>query len=105
MTSTLLSWLMIGTIHGEHRTSTRFGLGVLRAAIERFRPDVTLVEIPLNRFAAAKREFDSTGAITKPRVSRFPEYIDGTGCPVRIAPMTASGTPAPLAIVVCAAVQ
>ncbi len=68
--------LMIGTIHQDHRTSTRFGLDVLRSAIEAFRPDLVLTEIAPNRFEQARREFQETGTIVEPRVSRFPEYVD-----------------------------
>ena len=67
---------MIGTIHQDHRTSTRFGLDVLRSAIEAFKPDLVLTEISPNRFEQARREFQETGTIVEPRVSRFPEYVD-----------------------------
>ncbi len=68
--------LMIGTIHQDHRTSTRFGLEVLRSVAEGFKPDLVLTEIAPNRFEQARREFQETGTIVEPRVSRFPEYVD-----------------------------
>ena len=68
--------IVIGTIHGEHRTSSRYGIGVLRRLLEAIRPDFVLTEIAPNRFEAATREFAATGSITEPRVTRFPEYVD-----------------------------
>ena len=67
---------MLGMIHDQHRTSTRYSTGVLRALFTAIRPDVVLTEIPPNRFEAASDEFRRTGAITEPRVMRFPEYVD-----------------------------
>jgi hypothetical protein len=68
--------LVVGTIHGEHRTSTRYSTGVLRKLLQAMRPDFVLTEISPNRFDAATREFAETGTITEPRVVRFPEYVD-----------------------------
>ena len=68
--------LMIGTIHGAHKTSTRFSLDVLRGMLRNAKPDLVLTEIAPNRFDAALREFRVTGMITEPRVARFPEYVD-----------------------------
>jgi Xaa-Pro aminopeptidase len=68
--------LVVGTIHGEHRTSTRYGTDVLRRLLQAMRPDFVLTEIAPNRFDAAAREFASTGAVTEARVARFPEYVD-----------------------------
>ncbi len=68
--------LMIGTIHGTHRTSTRYSLEVLRGMLRMAKPDLVLTEIAPNRFDAAMREFGATGTITEPRVARFPEYVD-----------------------------
>ncbi|MEO7964287.1 MAG: hypothetical protein ABIT38_10325, partial [Gemmatimonadaceae bacterium] len=68
--------VIIGTIHGEHRTSARYGTDVLRRLLQVTRPDIMLTEIAPNRLDAAMREFRSTGKITEPRVVRFPEYVD-----------------------------
>ena len=68
--------IVVGTIHGEHRTSTRYGTRVLHDLLREMRPDYVLTEIPPNRFAAARDEFLRTGTITESRVARFPEYVD-----------------------------
>ena len=68
--------VFLGMIHGEHRTSQRFGLDVVRRLVDAIAPDYWLTEIPANRLARASEEFARTGAIAEPRVSRFPEYVD-----------------------------
>ena len=68
--------IVIGTIHGEHRTSQRYGTSVLRRLLEAMRPDYVLTEIAPNRLQATQAEFAATGRITEPRVTRFPEYVD-----------------------------
>ncbi len=68
--------LVVGTIHGAHRTSTRYGTDVLRRLLQAMRPDFVLTEIAPNRLDAATREFATTGKITEARVARFPEYVD-----------------------------
>ncbi len=68
--------IVIGTIHGDHVTSRRYSSAVLRRLLVAIRPDVVLTEIAPNRFAAAVREFATTGTIREPRVARFPEYVD-----------------------------
>ncbi len=68
--------IVVGTIHGEHRTSTRYSTRVLHDLLREMRPDYVLTEIPPNRFAAARDEFARTGTITEARVARFPEYVD-----------------------------
>jgi hypothetical protein len=68
--------IMIGTIHAEHRTSTRYSTDVLRQLLRAMRPDYMLTEIPPNRFARAMDEFRRSGTIAEPRVLRFPEYVD-----------------------------
>jgi hypothetical protein len=68
--------IVVGTIHSEHRTSTRYSTAVLRQLLTAMRPDFVLTEIPPNRFDAAMREFTTTGQIVEPRVVRFPEYVD-----------------------------
>ncbi|RMH30384.1 MAG: hypothetical protein D6693_00540 [Planctomycetota bacterium] len=68
--------LVLGMIHGGHRTSERYGLDVVRGVIRAFRPDDVCAEIPPNRLVAAAQQWRDTHAITEPRVSRFPEYVD-----------------------------
>jgi Xaa-Pro aminopeptidase len=68
--------IVVGTIHGEHRTSTRYSTDVLRRLLIAMRPDYVLTEIAPNRLQAAMAEFTATGTITEPRVMRFPEYVD-----------------------------
>ena len=68
--------IVVGTIHGAHRTSTRYGTKVLHDLLREMRPDFVLTEIPPNRLDAALREFRATGTILEPRVVRFPEYVD-----------------------------
>lgn len=68
--------VMIGMIHGQHRTSQTYGLDTVRKLIRAINPDYALVEIPPNRFDAAMSEFQATGSITEPRVKVFPEYVD-----------------------------
>lgn len=68
--------LVIGTIHDRHRTSDRYSTRVLRDLLVAIRPGYVLTEIAPNRFDAAHDEFARTGAITEPRVVRFPEYVD-----------------------------
>lgn len=68
--------VVVGTIHGEHRTRARYGTKVLHDLLREIRPDFVLAEIPPNRFAVAMEEFQRSGGITEPRVARFPEYVD-----------------------------
>ena len=68
--------VFLGMIHGEHRTSTRYSLDVVRRLVEVIDPDYWLTEISPNRLARATEEFARTGAVAEPRVSRFPEYMD-----------------------------
>ncbi len=68
--------IVVGTIHGAHRTSTRYGTKVLHDLLREMRPDFVLTEIAPNRLDAARREFRATGTIVEPRVVRFPEYVD-----------------------------
>ena len=68
--------VFLGMIHGEHRTSARYGLATLKDLIAKIHPDYVLTEIPPNRLDRASMEFAATGHIAEPRVSRFPEYVD-----------------------------
>ena len=68
--------VVLGMIHGAHRTSERYGLDTLRRLIRAIDPDYVLPEIPPNRFDRAMAEFRATGVVEEPRVRRFPEYVD-----------------------------
>ncbi len=68
--------LVLGMIHGDHRTSERYSTDVLADILRGLNPDYVFVEIPPNRFDAALTQFEETGEITEPRVLRFPEYVD-----------------------------
>lgn len=68
--------VVLGTIHGTHRTSTLYSLDVLSRVIEAVDPDYVITEIPPDRLAAAAAGFASTGRVTEPRVRVFPEYTD-----------------------------
>ncbi|WP_218080685.1 beta-propeller fold lactonase family protein [Anthocerotibacter panamensis] len=68
--------IVLGTIHSNHLTSTRYSLEVLRKLIQQIRPDYVLAEIPPNRFERALMDFQTKGTIEEPRVKIFPEYVD-----------------------------
>lgn len=68
--------VVLGMIHGGHRTSETYGLPQLEAILRAAEPDVVLTEIPPDRLAQAASEFAETGEITEPRVRVFPEYVD-----------------------------
>jgi hypothetical protein len=68
--------LVLGMIHGDHRTSERYGIEVLEDLVRAIDPDYWLVEIPPNRIERAVAEFGSVGKIEEPRVALFPEYVD-----------------------------
>ena len=68
--------IVMGMIHGEHLESKLYGLKTIEKLLRRIAPDVTLVEIPPNRFELADQQFKKTGKITEERVEVFPEYID-----------------------------
>ncbi|MEM8709545.1 MAG: hypothetical protein AAGG01_01220 [Planctomycetota bacterium] len=68
--------VVLGMIHGSHRTSDVYGLEELEAILREARPDAVLTEIPKDRLARAAKEFAETGTITEPRVRVFPEYTD-----------------------------
>lgn len=67
---------VMGTIHSRHRTSERYSLEVLEAAVRRADFDVILTEIPPQRVAKAFETFKATGAVDEPRTNVFPEYTD-----------------------------
>lgn len=68
--------IVLGMIHGEHRTSERYGIDVVTALIRTIDPDFVLAEIPPDRLPTALAEFEESGTIREPRVVRFPEYVD-----------------------------
>jgi hypothetical protein len=68
--------IVLGTIHGDHRTSQGYSLEVLEAIVRAIDPDYVLAEIPPDRLGAAQEQFHSTGTIVEPRVRVFPEYTD-----------------------------
>ncbi len=68
--------IMMGMIHGAHRTSARYGITQVRAMIAAIAPDIVLCEIPPDRLSAALEEYRRYGTVEEPRVRRFPEYVD-----------------------------
>ncbi|MCA9290086.1 MAG: hypothetical protein KDA25_03095 [Phycisphaerales bacterium] len=68
--------VVLGTIHGQHRTSELYGTAQLSEMIRQLRPTRVLCEIPPDRFMVALDEFERTGTVTEARVSQFPEYVD-----------------------------
>tara|TARA_R110000824_G_scaffold137631_6_gene301874 strand:- start:260 stop:1030 length:771 start_codon:yes stop_codon:yes gene_type:complete len=67
---------LLGAIHGQHRTSERYSLDVLRRAITEFDPDIVLVELPPDRFTTASANFDRYGEVRESRADDFPELTD-----------------------------
>jgi YVTN family beta-propeller protein len=67
---------VMGMIHSGHRTSERYGLDMVRAIIEGFRPDDICVELPPNRFEATMQQWHRDGRVTESRTRVFPEYVD-----------------------------
>ncbi|MFQ5675793.1 MAG: hypothetical protein ACE5G1_07860 [bacterium] len=68
--------LVLGMIHGKHRTSEKWGLQQLSQTIQRIAPDVIACEIPPDRWQRIWRDWSERGVIEDPRVKRFPEYTD-----------------------------
>ncbi len=75
-TEELTKITVLGAIHGRHRDSERYSLGVLEKAIRRAAPDIVISEIPPDRIAEAQRSFAETGEVTEPRTRVFPELTD-----------------------------
>lgn len=67
---------VIGAVHAVHRTSGRYSLETLRAAITRAAPDVLLGEVPPDRMGIARRQLAEAGAIHEERTRAFPELTD-----------------------------
>ncbi len=68
--------IVLGMIHGGHRTSAVYSIEVVQRVIRAVDPDYVLTEIPPDRLAAAAAEFARDGKITEPRVRVFPEYVE-----------------------------
>ncbi len=68
--------VVLGMIHGGHRTSEVYGIGELQEIVRRIDPDFILCEIPPGRLSIALEQYRATGEITEPRVRVFPEYVD-----------------------------
>lgn len=67
---------LLGTIHGQHRTSETYSLDVLQRALEQSQLDILIAEIPPDRIAEAYRSYRESGEVTEPRTRAFPEYTD-----------------------------
>lgn len=67
---------MVGAIHGQHRSSERYSLNVLKEAIRSFNPDIVLVELPPDRFQTASENFKTFGEVRESRADDFPELTD-----------------------------
>ena len=68
--------LVLGTVHGSHRTQPEFSLEILEDIVRTVNPDLILAEIPPDRFEAAVNGFAEQDTVLEPRVARFPEYVD-----------------------------
>ncbi|MCH8253380.1 MAG: hypothetical protein IID36_13105 [Planctomycetes bacterium] len=68
--------IVMGMIHGEHRTRPLYGIEVIQDYVRKINPDYILCEIPPDRFETAMDEFRKTGTVAEPRVRRFPEYVE-----------------------------
>jgi len=68
--------LVMGMIHGAHRSNEKWSLAAVENALRRIHPDVVCAEIPPDRWDRVWRDFDQRGVIEDSRVKRFPEYTD-----------------------------
>jgi len=68
--------IVMGMIHGQHRTSKLYSIERVKSFIRAVDPDFILCEIPPDRLDTAIGQFDETGKVAEPRVKRFPEYVD-----------------------------
>lgn len=68
--------IVMGMIHGQHRTSKLYSIERVKSFMRAIDPDFILCEIPPDRLETALRQFEQTGKIDEPRVKRFPEYVD-----------------------------
>jgi hypothetical protein len=67
---------VIGAIHGQHLRSDSYSLDVLREAIVKLKPDIIMVELPPDRFAAASANFRKYGEVREGRADDFPELVN-----------------------------
>jgi hypothetical protein len=76
-TSALITEVVVlGMIHGGHRSSKKWGIDQLRETIRRVKPDVVLCEIPPDRWPQALKVWREKHVIDDDRIRRFPEYTD-----------------------------
>ncbi len=68
--------IVMGMIHGGHRTNALYDIERVKEFVRAIDPDYILCEIPPDRLDRAEREFRETGVIEEPRVKMFPEYVD-----------------------------
>jgi hypothetical protein len=68
--------VVLGMIHGGHRSSEKWGIEQLRETIRRVKPDVVLCEIPPDRWPQALKVWREKQVIEDDRIRRFPEYTD-----------------------------
>ena len=68
--------LVMGMIHGSHRTDSVYTVAYVEKLIREIKPDYILAEIPPDRMQAAMDGFKRDDSISEPRVLRFPEYVD-----------------------------
>jgi len=68
--------VVMGMLHGKHRTSRNYGIPRIKEMIRNIDPDYVLTEIPPDRIERALADFNDTGTVMEPRVGRFPEYTD-----------------------------
>ena len=68
--------LVLGAIHGGHKTDSVYNTAYLERLIREIKPDFILAEIPPDRMQAAMEGFQRDDSISEPRVMRFPEYVD-----------------------------
>ncbi len=68
--------LVLGAIHGGHKTDSVYNTKYLEKLIREIKPDYILAEIPPDRMRVAMDGFKRDDSISEPRVMRFPEYVD-----------------------------
>lgn len=68
--------LVLGAIHGGHKTDSVYNTQYLEKLIREIKPDYILAEIPPDRMQEAMEGFKRDDSISEPRVMRFPEYVD-----------------------------
>lgn len=58
--------IVLGMIHGGHRTSASYGIDRVRKIVGAIEPDYILCEIPPGRLARALAEYRETGSAVTP---------------------------------------